>query len=86
MSLLDKVNDRLYKDLNRFVDGGDVGDLYNYCPPLEDRLVDTAAAPPHLELVESWAAAGYAAGTADLPSACFVLARSGNPVQPGGRL
>ncbi len=53
MSLLDKVNDRLYKDLNHFVDGGDVGDLYNYCPPLEDRLVDTAAAPPLLELVES---------------------------------
>jgi hypothetical protein len=26
--------------LGRLVDGGDVGDTYNYCPPAEDRIVD----------------------------------------------
>lgn len=30
--------------LGRLVDGGDVGDTYNYCPPETDREVDTPAA------------------------------------------
>ncbi|MDI6768249.1 MAG: glycoside hydrolase family 38 C-terminal domain-containing protein [Anaerolineales bacterium] len=28
-----------YRGLNRFVDGGDCGDEYNYCPPPSDRIV-----------------------------------------------
>lgn len=28
-----------FNGLNRFVDGGDCGDEYNYCPPAQDRLV-----------------------------------------------
>ncbi|MDO9130457.1 MAG: glycoside hydrolase family 38 C-terminal domain-containing protein [Anaerolineales bacterium] len=28
-----------YRGLNRFVDGGDCGDEYNYCPPVSDRVV-----------------------------------------------
>ena len=30
--------------LGRLVDGGDVGDTYNWCPPREERLVDTPVA------------------------------------------
>ena len=30
--------------LGRLVDGGDVGDTYNWCPPADDRLVDTPLA------------------------------------------
>ncbi len=40
LSLLDKRNGRLYSGMNRFVDGGDCGDEYNYSPPARDRLVD----------------------------------------------
>ncbi len=32
--------------VHRFVDGGDRGDEYNYCPPEEDLLVDRPASPP----------------------------------------
>ncbi len=28
-----------YRGLNRFVDGGDCGDEYNYCPPVSDHVV-----------------------------------------------
>lgn len=33
LSVLDKKNGTLYRGLNRFVDGGDCGDEYNYSPP-----------------------------------------------------
>jgi hypothetical protein len=84
LHLLDKVNDRLYKDLNHFVDGGDVGDLYNYSPPLEDRLVDASAAPSHLETVESGPvrATLRVRKTYRLPASCSPdrLTRSGQEV------
>jgi alpha-mannosidase len=40
--LLDKRSEMTYRGLNRFVDGGDCGDLYNYCPPAQDLLVQTS--------------------------------------------
>lgn len=36
--LTDKRDGRVYPDLNRFVDGGDCGDEYNYAPPPKDQL------------------------------------------------
>jgi len=39
LTLVDRRSGQVYAGLNRFVDGGDCGDEYNYCPPLQDRLV-----------------------------------------------
>jgi alpha-mannosidase len=44
-SLLDKRNGHIFHDLNRFIDGGDRGDEYNYCPLereilLKPKLID----------------------------------------------
>ncbi|MBM3152123.1 MAG: hypothetical protein FJZ96_07970 [Chloroflexi bacterium] len=38
LTVTDKVTGMVYRGLNRFVDGGDCGDEYNYCPPESDRL------------------------------------------------
>jgi alpha-mannosidase len=38
-SLLDKRDGRRCGGLNRFVNGGDCGDEYNFCPPVRDRSV-----------------------------------------------
>ncbi len=46
LTLLDKRNGARYAGLNRFVDGGDCGDEYNFCPPESDLL-----AAAHLESV-----------------------------------
>jgi alpha-mannosidase len=34
--LTDKRNGQIFPGLNHFVDGGDCGDEYNYCPPAQD--------------------------------------------------
>ncbi len=39
LKILDKTTNLLYQGLNRFVDGGDCGDEYNYAPPLHDQIV-----------------------------------------------
>jgi hypothetical protein len=39
LSVLDKRSGATYPGLNRFVDGGDRGDEYNYAPPEADRFV-----------------------------------------------
>ncbi|MBA4380727.1 MAG: hypothetical protein C0393_08665, partial [Anaerolinea sp.] len=39
LTILATRNGREYRGLNRFVDGGDCGDEYNYCPPPSDRIV-----------------------------------------------
>ncbi|HXK33635.1 MAG TPA: glycoside hydrolase family 38 C-terminal domain-containing protein, partial [Dehalococcoidia bacterium] len=39
----DKRDGRVLRGLNRFVDGGDRGDEYNYCPPERDVLIERAA-------------------------------------------
>lgn len=36
LSIIDKRTGTVYRDLNRFVDGGDCGDEYNYSPPDSD--------------------------------------------------
>ena len=39
LTVTDKQTGAVFRGLNRFVDGGDCGDEYNYCPPAEDTLV-----------------------------------------------
>jgi mannosylglycerate hydrolase len=45
-NLRDKRNGVVYQGLNQFVDGGDCGDEYNFCPPEADRLI-------HITFVDS---------------------------------
>ncbi len=52
LTITDKETNAVFTGLHRFVDGGDVGDLYNYCPPEHDTLVSTPAEPPKIELVQ----------------------------------
>jgi len=40
LTVMDKQTNTVYAGLNRFVDGGDAGDEYNYCPPPTDAFVD----------------------------------------------
>jgi mannosylglycerate hydrolase len=39
ISITDKRTQQVYNGLNRFVDGADCGDLYNYCPAQHDHLI-----------------------------------------------
>lgn len=39
ISITDKRSDTVYTGHNRFVDGADCGDVYNYCPPERDVIV-----------------------------------------------
>jgi alpha-mannosidase len=52
LALTDKTSGVIYTGLNRFTDGGDRGDEYNYCPPEEDRLIGQPAAPPIIKVVD----------------------------------
>lgn len=38
LTIMDTRNRLEYRGLNRFLDGGDCGDEYNYCPPSADRV------------------------------------------------
>jgi len=40
-----------YPGLNRFVDGGDRGDEYNFCQPEEDRLITVPISPPTIQVL-----------------------------------
>ncbi|MFQ5854042.1 MAG: alpha-mannosidase [Anaerolineae bacterium] len=48
LTVVDKQTGAVFRGLNRFVDGGDRGDEYNYCPPAEHLVVDTPAQPPRI--------------------------------------
>jgi alpha-mannosidase len=52
LSLTDKATGMTLRGLNRFVDGGDAGDEYNYSPPDQDELVDRPSRPPEIRLAE----------------------------------
>jgi alpha-mannosidase len=53
LTLLDKITGARFAGLNIFEDGGDVGDLYNYCPPHSDVLVANPRHRPKIELVHT---------------------------------
>jgi mannosylglycerate hydrolase len=50
LKVLDKRTGRAYAGLNRFVDGGDRGDEYNFCAPEADTIVDRSAAQPKIRV------------------------------------
>jgi alpha-mannosidase len=52
LTVFDKLSGRRLAGLNRFVDGGDRGDEYNYCRPARDEAVDHPSRPPHIAVVE----------------------------------
>ena len=52
ISLTDKALGVTIDGLNRFLDGGDCGDEYNYCPPTHDELIANPRHPPRIRLVE----------------------------------
>lgn len=39
ITIVDKLNNKIFKNCNRFVDGGDAGDEYTYSPPLDDEII-----------------------------------------------
>lgn len=52
VTITDKLTRAVLDGANRFVDGGDFGDLYDYCPPPHDDPVSVPSLPPKIELVE----------------------------------
>jgi len=50
--LTDKMTGLVYPGLNRFVNGGDRGDEYNYCQPEQDRIVGEPIGPPTIKVIE----------------------------------
>lgn len=53
LTVTEKASGTVYAGLNRFQDSGDVGDLYNWTPPAEDRWINEAALPPVIELLRA---------------------------------
>ncbi|MBV8694808.1 MAG: hypothetical protein JO183_04885 [Ktedonobacteraceae bacterium] len=53
LTITDKHTGAIFRGLNRFIDGGDVGDLYTYCPPEHDTLVTEPIEPPKIELTNA---------------------------------
>jgi mannosylglycerate hydrolase len=47
----DKRTNVIFSGLNRFIDGGDVGDLYTYCPPEQDTVISAPVEPPEIKLI-----------------------------------
>ena len=39
ITIIDKLNNKIFKNCNRFIDGGDAGDEYTYSPPLNDEII-----------------------------------------------
>jgi mannosylglycerate hydrolase len=53
LTITDKATGRALQGCNRFLDGGDRGDEYNYCQPEHDRTVDRPAAAPAVQLLSA---------------------------------
>jgi alpha-mannosidase len=50
LAILDKTTGARFIGANRFTDGGDRGDLYNFRAPENDRLIAQPIAPPEIKL------------------------------------
>ncbi len=74
LTITDKTTGDVLVGLNRFVDGGDVGDLYNYCPPEHDTLITEPIEPPKIEVVyaDALSVALQITSHLALPEACAV--------------
>ncbi len=51
LSVTDKQSNLVYRGMNQFIDSGDCGDLYNYCPPQHDEYIH--ARMTHAEVEEN---------------------------------
>jgi len=56
ITLRDKTTGIVYRRLNRFVDDGDRGDVYNHCPVEQDVVVDEPSHPPLVRVLETGSA------------------------------
>lgn len=54
LTLTEKASRTVYCSLNRFLDGGDCGDEYNYAPPVADRIVAARLVEAHIETGPAW--------------------------------
>jgi len=72
LTVTDKQTGMCISGLHRFVDGGDVGDLYNYCPPAHDMLISQPVKPPKIEIVSTGPVRTQlrVSGRWSFPSAC----------------
>ena len=72
LTITDRQTHAAFTGLNRFMDGGDVGDLYNYCPPEHDLIVSKPKVPPKIEVLSSGPVRSIlrVSGTWSLPEAC----------------
>ena len=52
LTVEDRRTSAVLSGFNRFVDGGDRGDEYTYCPPETDELVDRPSKPPQVRVIE----------------------------------
>ena len=53
LTITEKKTGVVFSGLNRFVDEGDVGDLYNYSPPEHDLQVCEPLEPPKIEVISA---------------------------------
>jgi hypothetical protein len=53
LTLIDKRTGVTYRGLNHFVDGGERGDEYTYCPPRNDDMIDGPVSPAAIRVIES---------------------------------
>lgn len=51
LTVTDKLTGAVFSGLNRFVDSGDIGDLYTYCPPEHDQVISKPSEPPRVEVL-----------------------------------
>jgi len=72
LTVTDRQTGAAFTGLNRLVDGGDIGDLYNYYPPAHDLLISKPMGPPEIELVSSGPIRSIMriSGRWSLPDAC----------------
>ena len=67
LTITDKVSGVVLRGAGRFVDGGDRGDKYTFCPPEHDRLVAAPAEPPACRLRRTCTGPPDAGDRSDLP-------------------
>ncbi len=53
LTVEDKRSGAVLRGLNRFVDSGERGDEYTYCPPPTDCVIDRPDAPPAIRVIEA---------------------------------
>jgi alpha-mannosidase len=52
LAIEDKATGMVFEGMNRFVNGGDRGDEYNYCVPEDDLIIESPSSPPIIEIIE----------------------------------